>query len=45
MSKKTYILEHNDPPFWRKVRIRAAIEGTSIKAKILELLRRWLSDK
>jgi len=43
--KKTYILEHNDPPFWRKVRLQAETEGTSIKAKILDLLRKWLSDK
>ena len=45
MAKKTYILEHDDPKFWREVRIRAEIEGTTIKNKILDLLRKWIDKK
>jgi len=43
-KKKTYILEHDNPDFWRTVRYCAEVEGVSIKGKIIELLRQWVDS-
>lgn len=42
-KKPTYILEHNDPEFWREVRYYCEVEGVPIKEKIMELLREWVA--
>lgn len=41
----SYILREIDPELWRKVKAKAALETTSIKALIERLLRDWLKDR
>jgi hypothetical protein len=41
----SYILRHVDPELWHKVKVKAAVEQTSIKALIERLLGDWLKRK
>jgi len=43
-KKKTYILEHNDPELWHQIKIKALEEKTTVKDKILELLKKWMKE-
>ena len=40
----SYILRGIDTDLWRRVKSKAALEGTSIKALIERLLKTWLGD-
>jgi plasmid stability protein len=38
----SYILRDIDDALWRRVKSRAALEGTTVKALIEQLLRAWV---
>ena len=40
----SYLLRDTDETLWRRVKSKAALEGTSIKALIERLLRTWLGE-
>ena len=40
----SYILRQIDETLWRRVKSKAALEGTSIKALIEKLLWSWLGE-
>jgi len=39
----SFILRNLDPEFWQRVQLKAAAEGTTVKALILRLLSSWLA--
>ena len=41
----SYILRDIDPDLWKRVKAKAALKETSIKATIEELLRAWLKER
>jgi predicted HicB family RNase H-like nuclease len=38
----TYLLRGIEPDLWRRVKSKAALEGVSVNALILRLLREWV---
>jgi hypothetical protein len=40
----SFILRDIDEDFWKKVKSKAAAEGITIKALILQLLERWVKQ-
>ncbi len=41
-GKIVYQLRGIDPVFWRKIKTKAASEGSTVKFIILDLLKKWL---
>lgn len=42
MARVTFMVRNIDPKFWGRVKAKAALEGTSVNALILRLLKEWL---
>ena len=40
-----YILKNIDPELWRKVKIKTAIEGKTVKQVLLDALKRYANPK
>ena len=40
-----YLLDKVPGPFWRRVRVMADREGTSLRALILQLLKTWVEKR
>jgi len=41
----SFVLREIDPEMWRKAKSKAALEGTTMKQKIVDLLTDWLKGK